>query len=96
MVRNSRYRLRMSDDLAELVRGLHPILKKKVRGSIEAILFDPDVGKPLKDELSGLKSFRVARFRIVYKVVRKEIQIVAIGPRSRIYQETLKLVKKDT
>jgi mRNA interferase RelE/StbE len=92
--RDSRYKLRMGDDLAALVRGLHPALKNKVRGSIEAILSNPIAGKTLKDELSELRSFRVARFRIIYRVVRKEIQIVTIGPRSRIYEETLRLIKK--
>jgi mRNA interferase RelE/StbE len=92
---SSPYKLRMPDDLAGLVRGLHPVLKKKVRASLESILSDPNVGKPLKDELSGFRSFRVGRFRIVYRVLKKEIHVVAIGPRSRIYQATLRLVKGD-
>jgi mRNA interferase RelE/StbE len=57
---------------------------------------DPYSGKPLKDELEGLRSFRVSRFRIIYRIKAKEIQIVAIGPRSSIYEETYRLIKKET
>jgi len=61
------------------------------------ILDDPEVGKALKDELTGLRSFRVGRFRIVYRIAApREIQIVAIGPRERIYEETYRLISKET
>jgi mRNA interferase RelE/StbE len=88
------YKLRMVDGLAELVRGMHPSLKKKVRTSLETILSDPGSGKALKNDLAGLRSFRVGRFRIIYKVSRREVQVVAIGPRSRIYEETFRLIKR--
>ncbi|MCL5277189.1 MAG: type II toxin-antitoxin system RelE/ParE family toxin, partial [Deltaproteobacteria bacterium] len=49
----------------------------------------------LKDELTGLRSFRVGSFRIIYRIsTRKIIEIVAIGPRERIYEETFRLLKK--
>ena len=94
MAKSRHYKLRMPDDLAELVRGMHPGLKKKVRTSLETILSDPGSGKALKNDLAGLRSFRVGRFRIIYKVSRREAQIVAIGPRSRIYEETFRLIKR--
>ena len=87
------YKLRMPDDLLQALRSLHPSIKKKVRASLAAIQSDPARGKALKDDLAGLRSFRTGRFRIVYRVSGQEIQIVAIGPRSRIYEETLRLIK---
>jgi mRNA interferase RelE/StbE len=88
---------RVPDYLAELIRGLHPEIKRKVKGSLKNIAADPNSGKPLKDELEGLRSFRVSRFRIVYRVAEsREIQIIAIGPRERIYEETYRLVKKES
>ena len=90
------YSLRVSDRLVELIRGLHPHIKGKIKGSLSTIVADPNTGKPMKDELKGLRSFRVGRFRIVYRVAEpKEIQIVAIGPRDRIYEETYRMIKKD-
>jgi mRNA interferase RelE/StbE len=78
---------------------MHPRLKKKVKASLQAILSEPHSGKALRDELVGLRSFRVSRFRIVYKISSNkkeiEIEIVAIGPRDRIYEETFRIIKKE-
>ncbi len=92
-----RYKLRVPDEVAELIRNTHPHLKKKIRASLQAIVSDPHSGKALKDELAGLRSFRVSRFRIIYKIARgKQIELVTIGPRQRIYEETLRLITKES
>ena len=91
----SGYRLRVPDHLVGLFRGLHPQIKRKISGSLKIIIAEPVSGKPLKDEFKGLRSFRVSRFRIVYHIAEPgEIQIVAIGPRARIYEETFRLIKR--
>lgn len=91
-MQKSLFKLRVPDDLATIIRNMHPHLKKKIRSSLQMILSDPNSGKALRDELTGLRSFRVSRFRIIYRISSgKEIEIVAIGPRERIYEETLRL-----
>ncbi len=90
------YKLRLSDETAALIQSLHPHLKKKIKASLKTVVADPSSGKSLKDELSGLKSFRVSKFRIIYRIEKKQvIEIITIGPRSRIYEETLRLIKKE-
>jgi mRNA-degrading endonuclease RelE of RelBE toxin-antitoxin system len=75
--------------VADLVRGLHPDLQKKIRAGFETIRDDPHAGKELKDELAGLRSLRVARHRIIYRLGKNErIEIVAVGPREGIYEDT--------
>ena len=75
--------------------NMHPHLKRKVKASLRTILSDPESGKALKDELVGLRSFRVSRYRIIYRVATAgRIEIVTIGPRERIYDETFRLLKK--
>jgi len=45
--------------------------------------------------LEGLRSFRVKRFRIIYRIgENKEIEIVAIGPRDLIYEDTYRMIKQ--
>ena len=89
------YRLRVPRRLEELVRGLHPGLKRKVRAALDLIRTDPAAGKALRDELAGLRSLRVGRFRIVYRVAPgRVIELVTIGPRRTIYQETLRLLRR--
>lgn len=60
------------------------------------ILETPYCGKPLKDELEGLRSLRVKRFRIIYQLNtdNKEVDIVVIGPRKTIYEETYRFIRK--
>lgn len=89
------FRVRVPPDVARLVRGLHPDIKRKVRDALEQVIADPYSGKALKDELAGLHSFRVGRFRIVYRIARgRQIELVAIGPRAVIYEETYRRVAR--
>ncbi|MFZ3066000.1 MAG: type II toxin-antitoxin system RelE/ParE family toxin [Nitrospirota bacterium] len=85
-------KLRVPDNVTELIRRMHPHLKKKVKSSLQIILSDPETGKALKDELAGLRNFRVSRFRIIYRTTKKEIEIIAIGPRENIYEETYRIL----
>ena len=88
-------KIRVPATIAKLIANLHPDLKKRVRMVMETILAEPDVGKALKDELAGLLSYRVKRFRILYRLgPDKEVEIVTIGPRRYIYEETFRLISK--
>lgn len=87
-------RLKLPGDVASLIRGLHPDLKRKIRSALDDVLADPSVGKSLRDELAGLRSCRVARFRIIYRVAGTVIEVVAIGPRRTIYEETWRRVRR--
>ena len=61
----------------------------------DRIQADPHTGKPLRDELAGQRSLTVSRFRIVYRISsRNNIEIVTVGPRRLIYQETCRLLRK--
>lgn len=87
----------MPDPLVAMVRRLHPDLKRKVRASLAAISRDPHAGRSLREELEGLRSFRAGRLRIIFRIVSEErvVDIVAIGPRANIYEETYRLVDRD-
>lgn len=90
-----RHRLRAPPQIAALIAGLHPQIKEKVRSALERILSIPLCGKALKDELDGLRRFRVGRFRIVYRIAAgRVVELAAIGSRERIYEETYRLITK--
>jgi mRNA interferase RelE/StbE len=90
------YKIRAPHEIAKLIRNLHPQLKRKVKASLEVILENPHSGKALRRELEGLWSIRVSRFRLFYRIGRRrQIEVAALGPRERIYEETLRFVKKD-
>jgi len=89
-----KYLLRVPDDVASVLRKLHPSIKTRIRAGLKAILADPYCGKSLKDDLTGLRSRRVKRYRIIYRVrpAKRPIEIVAVGPRRAIYEETFRLL----
>jgi mRNA interferase RelE/StbE len=92
-----RIRLRVPDDIVAMIRGCHPQLKRKIRAGLRHIAAEPESGKSLKDELERLKSYRINRFRIIYRISSKQtIDIVAVGPRKMIYEETYKIIKKES
>jgi mRNA interferase RelE/StbE len=89
--------LRVPDDVAVLIRGLHPKIKRKVRAALQEIVARPHCGKPLKEALCGLRSFRLGRLRIVYRLAHERIiEVVALGPRRTIYEETYRKVCRES
>lgn len=91
------YRLRVPASLAALIPGMHPELKRKLRASLRTIVANPTVGKPLRDELEGLRSYRMGRLRIIYRLSARGrvVELLVIGPRARIYEDTLRYVERD-
>ncbi|MBW1870232.1 MAG: type II toxin-antitoxin system RelE/ParE family toxin [Deltaproteobacteria bacterium] len=90
------HQFRIPDDIAALIRGMHPHLKKKIKGSLHAIMAEPHSGKLLKEALPGLRSFQVSRLRIIYRISKKQqIEVVATGPREQIYYETYRIIARE-
>src|SRR5688572_4394037 len=83
------YRPAIPPHIAEIIRHLPPELKRSVKLALRSLSADPLLGAPLMRELSGLRKFRVRRYRIVYELDRKEkiMRIFAIGHRSNLYEE---------
>lgn len=89
-------RLRVPRHVATLVRNLHPAVKRKVRSGLTDILRDPAAGKALEDDLEGLRSYRLGRIRIIYREApRGVVDVVAVGPRSTIYEGTVRALGKE-
>ena len=89
------FRLTVPIEIQRLIREMHPDLKRKLRASLDLIASNPNAGKALFDELEGLRSFRVSSFRVIYKMTDpKRIEIITIGPRRRIYEETVRILRK--
>jgi mRNA interferase RelE/StbE len=79
--------LKVPNSVRDLIRHLHPQLKRKVREGLNDILAEPKCGKPLHRELEGYWSLRIGRHRIIYRPDDKGAEVVALGPRKSIYEE---------
>ena len=91
-----KYRVVLSPRVEQVIRKLSSNLKKKIRAALDAIREDPRTGKALKDELKNLRSFRVQRYRIIYRIHRSriEVQVIDIAPRSIIYDQIRLIIEK--
>jgi mRNA interferase RelE/StbE len=70
-------------------------MKQKIRAALAEILERPSYGKALRAELQGMRSLRVSKFRLIYRVDVHLIEVIALGPRRSIYEETLRLVQME-
>ena len=84
--------------VAEVIRSLHPDLKRSIKAAVRAIAIDHECGEPLLRELDGLWKYRVRRFRIVFAIERKSrvIRLIAVGHRRNVYEELSARVRRTT
>jgi mRNA interferase RelE/StbE len=82
-----RYKVAISP-LAAGIRDLHPEIRASIRNALKALAADPTLGIELRAELSGVRRYRVRRFRIVYSLDRtaRVLRIDAVGHRGTIYE----------
>ena len=70
--------------------------KSMIKRAIEERLTNnPEVyGKPLRRSLKGYWKLRVGDYRVVFKISRDDIRILAIIDRKAVYQQSEKRVKR--
>ena len=84
----NKYRLLYSETSRNQILKLHPELKSIIRKRLDALQIEPFIGKQLERELSGYRSLRARRFRIIYQLNEAAdlIQIHHVGHRKDIYE----------
>ena len=89
-------RVRFTPEAAELLSGFHPENKKLIKAAIKELRQDPDAGGDLQEELSGFKSYKSKRYRIIYRLNEEEnfIEIYYVGHRRDVYDQFRLLLNK--
>jgi mRNA interferase RelE/StbE len=72
------YRLVFTETAKRQYESLNPRLRHQVDRGLERITNNPKIGKPLRRELKGIWSERVATFRILYKVFEERIEVLVL------------------
>jgi mRNA-degrading endonuclease RelE of RelBE toxin-antitoxin system len=72
------YDLVFTETAKRQYQALNPRLKKQVDRGLERIAGNPRTGKPLRGELKGIWSERVATFRILYKILEERIEVLVL------------------
>ncbi len=92
------WRIRLTPEACKILSKLHPENKKLTKNALKEICSSPYSGGDLHGELSGFKSFKPKRYRIIYKVLEEsqQIEIYYIGHRRDIYEQFRDLLKLTT
>ena len=73
----------------EFRRGIKKVrdkaMQRKARKIVEKIIDNPDIGKPLRYELAGMRSVRVPPFRILYELSGDHLIFHTFEHRDTVY-----------
>ena len=91
-------RIRLTPEAARLLSILHLESKKLIKSALQELRQAPYSSHDLQEELSGFKSYRSKRYRILYRVNEEEqvIEVYYIGHRKDIYEQFKRLLNQLT
>jgi|APSaa5957512622_1039677.scaffolds.fasta_scaffold45382_3 mRNA interferase RelE/StbE len=91
-----KYRVKLSPASTDAFTNIHPEIRKFLKEGMKYLAENHFAGKTLEDEFIGFRSYKIKRYRIVYKVDDKEkvIRIYMLGHRKIIYEVLKAMIKK--
>ena len=94
----SKFFARYTPECSRLISKLPPEIKRLVRSTIDVLLTKHDMGTELTGELDGYRSYRVRRYRIIYRVNEDDscLEVYHVGHRRDVYQTLRSLLLRKT
>jgi mRNA interferase RelE/StbE len=82
-------RLKFTPEAARLIAKLHPEAKKLIKSGLDELRQNPFLRDDLQQELSGFKSLKIKRYRVLYAIDEegKVIQVYYVGHRRDVYEQ---------
>lgn len=89
-------RLRITPEAGRPISQFPPGGKRLIRAALEELRMDPQKGHDLHEELSGFKSMRSGRYRILYRLNEEEgwVDIYHVAHRRDVYDQFRRLLKR--
>ncbi len=78
--------VRLSRRAIKVLEGIDTRFKEPLKETIHEISQNPMVGKKLKGDLEGLRSYRLGSFRIVYRFSKTLVEVVYLDHRKDMYR----------
>ena len=88
------WKIKFTPEAGKVLTKLHPDSKRLIKDAIKQLCISPYSGTDLQGELSGFKSFKPKRYRIIYKLAeeKQRIEIYYIGHRRDVYKRFKQLL----
>ena len=89
-------KIRFTPESAKLISKLHPDSKKMIKSGLKELQKNIHSGDDLQEELSGFKSYKIKRYRIIYRHNEDEnsTDVYYVGHRSDVYEQFRELLIK--
>jgi len=90
------YRARFTPEASRIIAHLPPEGKRLIRTAIDELTLLPFRGDELHMELSGFRSLKSRRYRIIYKINEScsSVDIYYVGQRKDVYDNFRELLEK--
>ncbi len=90
------WKIKFTPEAARLSSKFHPENRKLIKAALKELQQNPNLGDDLQEELSGFKSHKIKRYRILYSIneERNATQIYYIGHRKDVYEQFRLLLNK--
>ena len=90
------YRVNFTCYAFKLLPALHPDTKKLIRDSLEELKKNPFLGKNLQQDIAGFQSFRLRRYRIIYRtdIKTRTITVYFVGHRRNVYESFAEIMSR--
>lgn len=82
------YEILISLGVEKRLKKFDKDIQKRITDTLDEIKENPNAGKWLQYDLSGLKSYRIGKLRIVFEVdeAKKQIKVHDIDHRKNVYK----------
>jgi addiction module RelE/StbE family toxin len=89
-----KWKMRFTPEVFRLFSKIHAENKKQLKQALSELQQNPHTGKDLQEELSGFKSLRFKKYRVIYTIREEKnyIEIYYIGRRSDVYEQFRRLL----
>ena len=78
--------VRLSRTAEKALAGLEQRILDRLKASVRELAGNPLLGKKLKGDSEGLRSYRLGSYRIVYRFTRELGEIISADHRKDIYR----------
>jgi mRNA interferase RelE/StbE len=69
----------------KFLKSLDKKIEDQIFKKIDQLIENPDIGKPLTNELKGCRSLHIGNYRVIYEIKEDQIYILSVGHRKNIY-----------